>query len=95
MFEEVHTPVIEESHPDDLTLISGIGPKTANMLVSEGITTYRQLAEKSQEDLTELLKKSGFRIVNPATWPKQAALVAAGDWDGLKNYLEELKHNQG
>ena len=87
--------VIEGPSNDDLTLISGIGPKTANLLVSEGITTYQQLAEKSQDELTELMKKNGFRIVNPATWPKQAALVAAGDWDGLKNYLDDLKHSQG
>jgi predicted flap endonuclease-1-like 5' DNA nuclease len=79
------------TQPEDLTLISGIGPKTANLLVSEGITTFQLLAEKSEEDLTELLRKSGFRIVNPATWPKQASLAAAGDWDGLKNYLEDLK----
>jgi predicted flap endonuclease-1-like 5' DNA nuclease len=81
--------------PDDLALISGIGPKTANLLVSEGITTYQKLADKSQEDLVDLLKRNGFRIVNPATWPKQAALAAAGNWDGLKNYLNELKQNLG
>ena len=79
------------SQLDDLTLISGIGPKTAAMLKEEGIASFQQLAGATQEQLEEMLHKRGFRIVNPATWPEQATLAAANDWEGLARFLENLK----
>ena len=82
----------EISQVDDLTLINGIGPKTAAMLREEGITSFQQLAGMAQEQLEEMLHKRGYRIINPATWPKQAALAAANDWDGLARFLENLKN---
>ncbi len=39
-------------HPDDLTEIRGIGPKTANALNATGVHLYRQLACFSEEDIT-------------------------------------------
>ena len=42
-------------HPDDLTVISGIGPKSQERLNRAGIYTYKQLAQSSPEGLREAL----------------------------------------
>lgn len=59
--------------PDDLTLISGIGPKLATVLHEAGIKQYRQLAdlsEKQAETMDEALNLQG-RVVREA-WVRQA-----------------------
>ncbi|MDH3639564.1 MAG: hypothetical protein OES09_14050 [Gammaproteobacteria bacterium] len=40
--------------PDDLTEIHGIGPKIAHLLNELGITTFRQIAEFSEEDVRHI-----------------------------------------
>ena len=72
---------------DDLTRIKGIGKKTAALLVSDGITTYAQLAQTPTETLVALLRNNGFRITNPTNWSRQALFAAQGDWDGLKTFM--------
>ncbi len=59
---------------DDLTRIKGIGPQTAVLLQTHGITTFAQLANMSETDLRALLANSDgrFRLINPQTWPTQA-----------------------
>jgi predicted flap endonuclease-1-like 5' DNA nuclease len=59
--------------PDDLTQITGVGPKTAEALNKAGITTYAQRAAASPKDLLETLE--GVRGVNKeklSAWIKQA-----------------------
>jgi large subunit ribosomal protein L21 len=77
---------------DDLTKIEGIGPKIAEVLTMNGITTFAQLAETDPDKITEMLKASGgrFGMARPATWPEQAALAAAGKWDEFKQLTDEL-----
>ena len=79
--------------PDDLTRIEGIGPKMAQVLGQEGITTYAQLAATSPERLREILNGAGsrYRMIDPTTWPQQAALAAAGDWSGFNTLVSQLK----
>lgn len=76
-------------HSDDLTVIEGIGPKIAAILQSAGITTYAQLAHTEAARLEAILDAAGsrYRLANPTTWPEQAALAAAGNW----NRLQELQ----
>jgi len=57
---------------DDLTLVKGIGLKSASILNAAGISTYRQLAAAHVEDLRALLLSANIRLVDPATWPTQA-----------------------
>ena len=77
--------------PDDLKKIEGIGPKIAGVLQAVGILTYAQLAATEADALQQILTEANLRLANPATWPQQACLAAAGDWDGLAALQNELK----
>lgn len=79
--------------PDDLTVIEGIGPKIAELLAADGITTFAALAATPADRLKEILLAGGrrFAIADPATWPQQAALAASGDKAGLAALQESLK----
>lgn len=84
-------PVVEAA-ADDLKLIEGIGPKISTVLADAGITTFAQLAEASPEALRQILDLAGLSAINdPSTWPQQAALAAAGNWDGLALLQNELR----
>jgi len=78
--------------PDDLTLIEGIGPKSAAALNESGITTFAQVAAMTAEQLEQAVKERGVRLVgNAANWPQQAALAAAGDFAALAELQAKLK----
>lgn len=76
---------------DDLELIEGIGPKIAGLLRGAGISTFAQLAATDVGRLREILEAAKLRLADPATWPEQAALAAAGKWEELKALQERLK----
>ncbi|MEL7498589.1 MAG: helix-hairpin-helix domain-containing protein [Planctomycetota bacterium] len=82
----------KEVAADDLTKIEGIGPKVAEVLNTNGIVTYRNLADTSADQLMSILAGAGGILanMNPGTWPDQAQLAAAGDWDKLKTWQDEL-----
>jgi len=77
--------------PDTLTRIEGIGPKVSGVLGEAGVLTFAQLAEASVEQLNGWLQAAGLAFMDPATWPQQASLAAAGDWEGLKALQAALK----
>ena len=77
--------------PDDLEIIEGIGPKIAGVFKEAGISTFAQLAATPVERLEEILKAANLRLGDPATWPEQARLAAAGDLEGLKKLQDSLK----
>jgi predicted flap endonuclease-1-like 5' DNA nuclease len=84
--------VPEEVQADDLTLIEGIGPKLSAVLQQAGISTWAKLAQTDIGELQRILDEAGIaKISDPATWPEQATLAAAGDWDGLEKLQGELK----
>ncbi len=78
--------------PDDLKKIEGIGPKIAQLLNADGITTFAKLATASQTRLKKILADAGnrFKMHNPATWPEQAKLAKVGKWDELKKLQDKL-----
>ncbi len=92
--EAVEKPAARASShkSDDLTKIEGIGPKAAEALTHGGIATFAQLALSKPEAIKEILEKSGghFNALDPATWPEQAELAAAGKWDELKELQDKL-----
>ena len=77
---------------DDLSKVEGIGPKIAELFNEAGINSFAELAATSVDKLQELLTAAGphFASHNPGTWPKQAELAAAGKWDELKAWQDEL-----
>jgi predicted flap endonuclease-1-like 5' DNA nuclease len=86
------TAVLDNAKPDDLTLIEGIGPKIAELLRESGIDTFTGLAATPPNHLTGLLRAAGpsYQIHDPSTWPEQARLAAAGQWEALKAYQATL-----
>ena len=78
--------------PDDLTQLSGIGPRIASILAEGGVTTYAQLEHTSSEKLREIIAASGA-LPSPSlgTWPTQASYAARGDWEGLASYNARRK----
>ncbi len=77
---------------DDLTVIEGIGPKICQLLIDDGITTFKMLNDAPHERLAGILEKAGphFRLAKPDAWPKQAALAARGEWKALKELQDRL-----
>ncbi|MBC6996552.1 50S ribosomal protein L27 [Lewinella lacunae] len=77
---------------DDLKLVEGIGPKIEGLLHGIGITTWQELADAPEATVQQMLDDAGprYNIHSPATWAKQAALAAAGQWDELIALQDEL-----
>lgn len=64
---------------DDLTRISGIGPKTSAALQTAGITTFAQMAEMEVEEIQLVLTEAGIRRGNPESWWEQARKITSGE----------------
>ncbi len=81
------------AEPVDLTLIEGIGPKTAEALVNAGLGTYEALSGIDPEHIREILTEASSRLahLDPGTWPKQAKLAAEGKWEELKEWQDSVK----
>jgi predicted flap endonuclease-1-like 5' DNA nuclease len=78
--------------PDDLTLIEGIGPKSAAALAAAGLATFAQIASATPETLEKLLKQRKVRLVGSTdTWPQQARLAASGDLTALEDFQKRIK----
>jgi small subunit ribosomal protein S1 len=77
---------------DDLKKIEGIGPKISELLAANGFGTFALLAEADVEKIKEVLAEAGsrYKMHDPTTWPEQAKLAAAGEWDKLKAWQDEL-----
>jgi predicted flap endonuclease-1-like 5' DNA nuclease len=76
---------------DDLTLVEGIGPQIEQQLRSYGIDTHARLAVTPVEELRKILDHDGtFKLANPGTWPRQAALVVRNDWAELRRWQDVL-----
>jgi predicted flap endonuclease-1-like 5' DNA nuclease len=72
---------------DVLTRIWGIGTSAAAQLRAAGFVTFSQLATLDEAQLVELL---GSQWMKMETWPEQARLAAAGDWQALDALQNEL-----
>ncbi|WP_315849983.1 helix-hairpin-helix domain-containing protein [Mariniblastus fucicola] len=84
--------VVTPTEPDDLTKVEGVGPKVCELLIAGGIPTFQKLSEASVDSIKEILAAEGGMIatMDPTTWPQQAALAAAGEWEKLQAWQDEL-----
>jgi uncharacterized membrane protein HdeD (DUF308 family) len=74
----------------DLTLIEGIGPKTAEALAAAGVNNYADLAHMTPEQVHAIVKDAGISA-DPSTWPEQARLAAEGKMDELQALQDRLQ----
>jgi len=82
------------SMQDNLTIISGIGPKVSFVLRTAGITTFTKLAALNTKKIKQILVAENPRLlqlVDPTTWPEQAAQASRGEWKVLKSFQNSLK----
>ncbi|MCF8239012.1 MAG: hypothetical protein K9I85_12695 [Saprospiraceae bacterium] len=81
------------TNPKDLKVVEGVGPKIEELLKNGGIQNWSDLAAASVDKLQEILDTAGdrYRIHDPGTWPKQAELLAKGDYDAFKEYTDFLQ----
>ena len=89
---KAEAPKAETAKADDLKIVEGIGPKIAEHLIEAGIVSFADLAATSVEKLQEVLENAGpaFKMHDPSTWAQQAELAAAGKFDELKAWQDEL-----
>jgi len=89
---EVAAPAPEAGDVDDYKKVEGIGPKIEQLLHEAGLNTYTQLAEAAPDAIKEILAAAGnrYKMHDPTTWPDQAKMAAAGQWDELKKWQDEL-----
>ena len=77
---------------DNLKQIEGVGPKIEKLLNEAGIMTWAALAKTSVKKLKLVLSDAGsrYKMHDPTSWPKQAKLAAAGQWDKLEKLQDQL-----
>ncbi|HES58352.1 MAG TPA: hypothetical protein ENO21_02870, partial [Firmicutes bacterium] len=72
--------------------IEGIGPKSAEALVTSGVSTYRTMASMTPEALEDAVKSKKVRLVgSTSTWPMQAELAANGEFEALDALKGRIK----
>jgi len=80
-------PAAPAAAPDDLTQISGIGPRLSSILSRGGVTTYSQLEQMSPDELREIIALGGaLPPASLSSWPAQASYAVRGDFSGLASY---------
>ncbi|WP_346858535.1 helix-hairpin-helix domain-containing protein [uncultured Draconibacterium sp.] len=76
--EEVKAEAKAEAKGDDLTKLTGVGPKLAEVLVEGGFTSYAEVAAASVEAIQKVLETAGSRYASkdPAPWIEEAKGLA-------------------
>ena len=80
-------PSAAPAQVDDLTQLSGIGPRMSSILADGGVTSYSSLQHTSGDELRRIVSAAG--VLPPSsldTWPTQASYAVNGDWNGLTEY---------
>jgi hypothetical protein len=88
-----HVPATELRHPqghavlpEDLTVISGIGPRIEEILNEAGIVSYLDVADHTPQHLEDILEEYHFTApFDTRTWPEQAQRAASGEHTATQN----------
>lgn len=91
-FKQASSGRFKKTEENDLSIIEGIGPKTAELLQKNGITSWGALASKTPSELKDLLSRAGSRFshLDPSTWTRQANLAAGNHWTRLEKLQDSL-----
>ena len=85
------------SAPPDVVAAAAAGASHSSAeaaLAGAGIRRYGDLAAVRPGRLRKILRAGGGRMSDPRTWPQQAGLAAAGDWDQLAALQRELSRGR-
>lgn len=95
-FEHVSKLIGRQVTENDLTLVLGVGPKTAELLQSHGVDTWEKLSSTSEEDLKKWLEEAGgiYKTQDPTSWARQARMASLGEWRKLRVYQEKLRNQK-
>lgn len=95
-YEHVSQLLGRQVTENDLTLITGIGPKTAALLRDNKIKTWEKLAKTSVQALRDILEEAGgvYKSIDPSTWARQAKMASKSEWRKLRVYQETLKKSE-
>jgi predicted flap endonuclease-1-like 5' DNA nuclease len=95
-FEHVSQLLGRQVTDNDLTLITGIGARTAALLQANGIDTWEDLANTSVEQLKAILTEAGgvYKSQDPTHWAKQAIMASQGEWRKLRVFQETLRKTE-
>lgn len=90
--DKIVSPSGKKYKLNDLKIIEGVGPKIEELFNAAGINTWAELAETSADRLKEILSDAGsrYQMHDPTTWPQQAGLAAAEEWEELESLQERL-----
>lgn len=93
-YEHVSKLIGRQVAENDLTLILGIGPKTAELLKSKGVDTWDKLSDTPLLNLSKWLLEAGgiYKNQDPTDWAKQATMAAHGEWRKLRVFQETLRN---
>lgn len=84
-----------EGEPDDLKMISGVGPVLEGKLNALGVTRFEQVAAFSREDIEALDDALSFKgRIDRDEWLKQAAALAIGPDEYFKVFGKKAKVNK-
>lgn len=77
---------------DQLQIIEGIGPKMEAILKENKLPDFASLAASSGDHVRSILNQYGdkYRIIDPTTWPQQAALARDGKFNELMALQKSL-----
>jgi F-type H+-transporting ATPase subunit gamma len=77
---------------DDLTKLEGVGKKMSAALIAGGFDSFEKIANASEDALRQAIEAAGMKLApSLGTWPEQAKLAAAGDWDALETLQNSLQ----
>ncbi len=83
---------VQPIDPEDLEQVAGVGPLISKLLRDAGIGNFSVLGDTEVSRLQKILDDAGpdFQLADPATWPEQSALAAAGRWRELRRLQDQL-----
>lgn len=92
-YEHVSQLLGKQVTENDLTVITGVGPKTAALLQSNGYDSWAALSKASVDSLKSILTTAGgvYKSLDPSNWPKQALMAAQSEWRKLRIFQASLR----